>query len=537
MCGGSAYSPPTAEVDGRRGCQVAIDYDLPVDPIDELDPQIPPADSRRTQAGFDMRLREGDQQPSLFPTEELLVPATLRTMRKAVAAIHAVPMRAEHSQGLNGRRLFDACILIAQLDPRLKDRQNLARITQERMSPMFETRVSDLARLAGIPGKNYERIYEELDRLFELTLQWNVVGESQEVEWKMKSHFLSAVGYGEGMKRGLVRFSIDPSVLGIVLEPSNWATLSLQAMEGLGTAASYALYANVWRYVGTQAKVTAPLPTATWIELLMGPCRYVVDDGAEKRVVDYGDFKRRHLMDAIRRVNNVPALSYTIELKEIRSGNRVARLQFKFVQKQNQDLAIPLIWPSEVVQVLTQIGLSSKEIHDLGQSRSYEEVAESLVRLTKAEERLRAKGQPLSSKKAYFQGILQNVAAGSATDEAADEAIAAEVREQQARQLQEERQAKAQQKFAEHQTDRFRENLFSALDASVRESLFRDFEAANGSSTMQTFLKKGWTPKNAPLLAQLRAWLAKEREEIVSGLLPNPEDRDFDAWLAWRATN
>ena len=151
-------------------------------------------------------------------------------------AIHAIPVKAEHAQSLNSRRLFDACILVTQIDFRRRDRAEVERIKNDRISPVFEVRITDLA---SIPGKNYQRLYAELDTLFEMVLRWNIVGEDANVEWDMKSHFLSSLGYGKGQKRGLIRFSMDPAILGIVLEPSNWATLSLQAMERLGTAASY----------------------------------------------------------------------------------------------------------------------------------------------------------------------------------------------------------------------------------------------------------------------------------------------------------
>lgn len=180
---------------------------------------------------FAMRRRDAEQ-PALFPTEDLIIPETIRSIRKAVAAIHAMPVKAEHSQTLNGRRLFDACILVAQLDFRQRDKNMIQRVRGERVSPMFETRIADLARLAGIPGKNYERIYRELDQLFELNLRWNVIGEASDVLWEMKSHFLTSLGYGKGHKLGVIRFSLDPSILEIVLEPRNWATLPFVCLVG-----------------------------------------------------------------------------------------------------------------------------------------------------------------------------------------------------------------------------------------------------------------------------------------------------------------
>ena len=480
-----------------------------------------------------MRHRDPEQS-SLFPTEDLIIPDTLRSMRKAVSAIHASPIKSEHAQSLNSRRLFDACILIAQIDFRKRDRAQVDRIKAERISPLFETRVTDLARLASIPGKNYERVYQELDQLFEMSLRWNIVGEDAQVEWEMKSHFLSSLGYGKGQKRGLIRFSIDPSILDIVLEPSNWATLSLQAMEGLGTAASYALYQNAWRYVNTNAKVTAPLPTSTWIELLVGKSRYVVEDHAGgKKVHNYGDFKRRVLMDAIRRVNDIPALGYTLELRELKSGTRVSKLQFKFIPKKTQSLGIPLTWPADVVRVLASIGFAESEIDDLSQSKSFEEVAEAIMRLKTAEAKMKSLGRPITSKKAYFNGILANIASGAADEEIDHARIEAEAKSQEAQRAADQRKERTQQGFAKHQADVFASSLFDLADDERAEVLGK-FESSPEGIRARYLLQKGWSSKNVGALSILRGWVVANEPDWTARLLPNPEDRAIEAWMAWR---
>lgn len=538
--GGSAYLARAPGCDGKVLATAAIGYhfDVPTPDQDAIDPEDEPgvgSAALPTQeiAGFDTRQRHTGQQ-SLFPTSDLIIPETLRTMRKAVAAIHATPIKAEHAQSLNSRRLFDACILLAQIDFRKRGPEALERVKTERLSPVFETRVTDLARLAGIPGKNYTRIYSELDRLFEMILRWNIIGEGQDVEWEMKSHFLSSLGYGKGHKRGLIRFSFDPQVLEIILEPSNWATLTLQAHEGLTTAASYALYQNCWRYVTTNQKVTAPLPTATWVELLLGPCGYLERDPEEGvRVVRYADFKRRVLLDALRRVNDNPALSYTLALKEIKSGTRVVRLQFKFIPKDTPSLGIPLTWPREIVALLDNLGFDAKEIEDLSQGRSYEEVAESIVRMKDAEARLKKLGKRISSRKAYFNGILENIAAGATAAELDDERLEQEATAREAQRAAQLRQERLKEAFEQHSSQRFAESVFS-LDEPARSALFADFEAANTAATVQALYAKGWGPQNRPALALLRKWLLDTQPERFRLLMPLPQDVDFAAWMAWR---
>lgn len=504
--------------------------------INAIDDDPPPGSASGadlSHPGFETRQRSTGQQ-ALFPAEDLIIPEALRTMRKAVSAIHAVPIKAEHAQSLNNRRLFDACIMIAQIDFRKRGPGALDRVKSESLMPVFETRVTDLARLAGIPGKNYKRVYAELDQLFEMVLRWNIIGEGAKVEWEMKSHFLSSLGYGKDKKRGLIRFSLHPSVLEIVLEPSNWATLSLQAMEGLGTASSYALYQNTFRYLNTHSKLTAAFPTATWIELLLGHSGYVEDDPLEgKRVVRYADFKRRVLRDAMERVNSNPALGYTLELKEHKSGTRVSKLQFKFIPKQSHSLGIPLTWPSDVVAVLESIGYSQKEIEDMSQARSYEEVAESIMRLKDAESRLRMQGKKISSKKAYFSGILSNVAAGANLDELDDVRLEQEAQAQAEQQRAQERHERLRSEFDQHTFEAFARALFD-MAPKERADLLEQFETSKEGAAAAVFVAKGWSAKNRPALSVLRKWLKDSRGNVLDALLPSPHDREFESWMAWK---
>ena len=168
--------------------------------------------------GDDLEVKQG----VLFPDEDLVLPTSIREMRKSVSAIHAIPTKEEHAQTLNGRRVFDAIILLAQMQCRGREKEMVARLKSDRISPLFEVRVSDIAAIAGT-GTNQSRIYSELDKLFEAVFQWNVIGEDDQVEWEMKAHFFSLLGYGKNMKRGLIRFAFDASVLELFLEPTRWA--------------------------------------------------------------------------------------------------------------------------------------------------------------------------------------------------------------------------------------------------------------------------------------------------------------------------
>ncbi|NDH30782.1 MAG: redox-regulated ATPase YchF, partial [Betaproteobacteria bacterium] len=93
---------------------------------------------------------------------------------------------------------------------------------------------------------------------------------------------------------------------------------------------------------------------------------------------------------------------------------------------------VSLMAQSEGATVVPICAAIEAEIADMSQSRSYEEVAESLVRLKASDERMKAAGRPITSRKAYFIGILSNVDAGASVAEISDEDLEKEVREQEA---------------------------------------------------------------------------------------------------------
>lgn len=497
------------------------DFDLVGEEALEAEPRNAPAAS--------------PEQAPLFGVGELVIPDAMRFLKKGVAAIHAVPARDQDSRSLNALRLTDALIIVVQMHVKAKTAEERERIVKERISPLFEVRITELARLAGIPGKNYVRLYDELRSLRETVLRWNVVGEDAKIEWEMEASFLSMLALGKNQKRGAIRFAIDPSVLEILLEPSNWAMLTLKAMHGLGSAPAYSLYQNAWRYINTQAKVTAPLPVETWIELLVGPSRFVATlSTGEKRAVNYGDFKRRVLVDAIRRVNELATLGHYLELKEIRSGNRVVRLQFKFVPKRNAEMMLPLAWPEELVAYLKQMGFDDLGLATLAQAHSYESVLEGVERLRKGVFRMAAKGEQLRHVKGYFLGILANIDQGVVADEIDDVRMLTEAAERDARERSEAMRKRLEDLYSDHVSKRFNEALF-AMEDDARTKLLERFEASDQGARAQLLLKgRGWAPDRVGALALLRSWVRETDEALWKSLLPNIEDQSFDSWKDWR---
>ena len=47
-------------------------------------------------------------------------------------------------------------------------------------------------------------------------------------------------------------------------------------------------------------------------------------------------------------------------------------------------------------------------------------------------------------------------------------------------------------------------------------------------------LKKGVKESDYGNQALLRTWMSGARPDLLDYALPNPEDKEFEAWMAWR---
>lgn len=486
------------------------------------------------QADFKITSANPTEQQSLFSPGELQAPKGLKQYRKGIAALHSIPVNRAHT--LNSRRVMDAIVALVQLDFKKRPKHQVEQLRAMEASPLFKVSKGELRKMAGIASKSFGRVEAVLELLGDMKVTWNVMGEDTQVEWKMNSRFLASWGIGQGPNEHLVCFSIDPRMLDLVLEPRLWVTLNLEVQHQLTTESSYALYQNAWRYIGTASKVTADFPVATWIELIMGPSRYVQTDEAtgNKRVVDYSEWKKRHLLPAMERVNSLAALGHTLELVETKSGLKVRRIQFKFVPKRQEALELPITWPDPVVDALKGLGFSSGEVADLAQGFSLDEVVESMTRYRQAAERMRERNQRISSPKAFYNGILTNVTQQDGLDEDQLLAIETKARTEEAQRQAAERQERAQQAFSQRQTKR----LASALDEWTperRAELLGAFESSPDAAKAKLLLAKGWDSSTSTgAWALLKAWIMRERPSLLVELLPNPEDQSMEAWVLWR---
>lgn len=492
------------------------------------------------------RPEAADPQPSLFSADELAIPKQppqkydelqlpvggISQYRKGIAALHSVPTNGSHT--LNSRRIMDAIVALVQIHFKRLPKPHREMLLKMEASPVFRVSRAELREMAGIQSKSFDRVKEVLERLHDMKINWNVLGEDAQVQWEMKSRFLASYGIGQGVYEGQVCFSIDPRVLELVLEPRLWVSLHLDVQKQLGTETSYALYQNTWRYIGTTNKVTASFATATWIELLMGPCRYVKTlPNGDKRVVDYSEWKARYLKPAIEKINNVSALAHTLELIEIRSSLKVRRLQFKFVPKLQAKLDLPVTWDEPVVEALKSLGFQDNEIAVLSHGFSLDEVVESLNRFRGAENKKKALGQRIVAPKAFFNGILNNVNTQASLDDEAVNELEKKARAEEAEARAKDAQERATYEFNAFQTGRLVESLDDWLPER-RQELLSAFEASPDFPKVRPLLTNGWDKPGKAVWTMLKSWLLLARPADFYELLPNPEDRSLEAWLMWR---
>ena len=522
--------------------------ELPVEPVGEEAPMprmriVPGEESSDAFEVTSVPAPGPGPQGWLFPPDELLLPDALNSYRKPVVAIHAIPERRDVSMKLSSRKLLDALPLAVQLDLRSRNKDEvqelIRKIREDRAAPLFEVRTKELARLAGLTGQNMKRIHDLLAEMVGFPFIWNVLGEDGNVEFEAVAPLLIRRDKGVGTKEGYTRFAFEPEILLWYLEPKMWATMSWATMSSIGRSAgpgqeaAYGLYQNIWRYLGTTQKVTPAHDLATWIDLIIGPSRFVkLNAAGDKEVDDYKEFMRRYLVPGLEILNSHHALNHTVELEEKKSGRKVARLRFKFHEKRQGSFEFPLGWPPASLKYLEEIGFSEKDISTLSQLYLYEQVAEALKRLPGAEQRIHAKGGKVYSRKALFNGILANVANGDAQTAEEEARLMAEAQKRQQQEMEEQRMTALQGKFSAHQRGLITAGLQN-LPAEERSALIQEHLAAKPEDRIM--YKPG--DFGLPYMVLFCKWLAAAHPERYAAWLPEPKDNNFQSWLVWQLSN
>jgi small-conductance mechanosensitive channel len=225
-------------------------------------------------------------------------------------------------------------------------------------------------------------------------------------------------------------------------------------------------------------------------------------------------------------------LSHTAEFHEDKANRKVARLRFKLIEKRQGSFDLPLGWPPAALKALRDIGYSEKEITDVGQLYLYDQVAEALRRFPAAEQRQRDKGSKVYSRKAFFAGILTNVAKGEQQSAQEEDKLLKEAAQRQQQEAEDQKMRTLQSKFGAHQRALITEAL-QKLPQQERDSIFQAHLTAKPEDRIM--FKSG--ELGHAYLVLFITWLAAARPDLFAEWLPETKDRNFQSWLVWQVTS
>jgi hypothetical protein len=200
-----------------------------------------------------------------------------------------------------------------------------------------------------------------------------------------------------------VEFSFAPKIKKKLLDPVQYARLSLQFQSQLRSSAGLALYEICVRYLTNPSHLTMRETWEWWRPILSGTPDTEAGDEAKR---EYKYFKRDYLRPAIAEVNAVTNIF--VELIEHREGRRVAEIQFRVTERKQPMLALdehPNVFDSTLVDRMVKIGIPLKEAQSL-----YADSEENRIRaaLQLTEQRMRSTSlPPVRSAAALFKDALK----------------------------------------------------------------------------------------------------------------------------------
>ncbi|MDP1293759.1 hypothetical protein Q6296_28475, partial [Klebsiella variicola] len=81
---------------------------------------------------------------------------------------------------------------------------------------------------------------------------------------------------------------------------------------------------------------------------------------------------------------------------------KITKLRFKFTEKRQQAFELPLGWPDDTIQKLKDLGFTEKDMATLAQLYTHPQVKEAMSRMAVSEARLKARGEVIQSREAFF---------------------------------------------------------------------------------------------------------------------------------------
>jgi hypothetical protein len=335
-------------------------------------------------------------------------------LRKAVEAIAIQPKSGKIT--LLTRKLFNVLLAVAQ--------------QADESGDTYRALLSDIVANSAFDSNDTALVKEHLRRMVSVQVEWSQGTSSQKPgrKWGISTLIADAeILEDPATRRVWVEFSFAPKIKKKLLDPVQYARLSLQFQSQLRSSAGLALYEICVRYLTNPSHLTMRETWEWWRPILSGTPDTEAGDEAKR---EYKYFKRDYLRPAIAEVNAVTNIF--VELIEHREGRRVAEIQFRVTERKQPMLALdehPNVFDSTLVDRMVKIGIPLKEAQSL-----YADSEENRIRaaLQLTEQRMRSTSlPPVRSAAALFKDALKKgyappveaVASGSGTSGKATAAL------------------------------------------------------------------------------------------------------------------
>jgi len=311
-------------------------------------------------------------------------------LRKAVEAIAIQPKSGKIT--LLTRKLFNVLLAVAQQTDESGD--------------TYRALLSDIVTNAAFDSNDTALVKEHLRRMVSVQVEWSQGTSSQKPgrKWGISTLIADAeILEDPNTRRVWVEFSFAPKIKKKLLDPVQYARLSLQFQSQLRSSAGLALYEICVRYLTNPSHLTMRETWQWWRPILSGTPDTEAGEEAKR---EYKYFKRDYLRPAIAEVNAVTNIF--VELVEHREGRRVAEIQFRVVERKQPMLALdehPNVFDSTLVDRMVKLGVSLKEAQSL-----YADSEENRIRaaLQMVEQRMRSTTlPPVRSAAALFKDALK----------------------------------------------------------------------------------------------------------------------------------
>lgn len=336
---------------------------------------------------------------TLFPTRRMATKRAKKTdvvspssaeLRKAVEAIAIQPKSGKIT--LLTRKLFNVLLAVAQ--------------QADESGDTYRALLSDIVANSAFDSNDTALVKEHLRRMVSVQVEWSQGTSSQKPgrKWGISTLIADAeILEDPATRRVWVEFSFAPKIKKKLLDPVQYARLSLQFQSQLRSSAGLALYEICVRYLTNPSHLTMRESWAWWRPILSGTPDTEAGDEAKR---EYKYFKRDYLRPAIAEVNAVTNIF--VELIEHREGRRVAEIQFRVTERKQPMLALdehPNVFDSTLVDRMVKIGIPLKEAQTL-----YADSEENRIRaaLQMTEQRMRSTTlPPVRSAPALFKDALK----------------------------------------------------------------------------------------------------------------------------------